>query len=1350
MGCTPSRSEIVNHIAKIGGRTLNNPKGVLPVDSGDKEFSIPLLVKNSSYYNTDESSQSGSQTKDGLKENQEKVLERDKNANFHLSSEDHSYHKILKDNKKIKRTEAETALSKMVESQKNVARDTQIKKQSSCESETTACTLDDKNESNSKQMPKKAKKQKSHKQAKQGRHCKTKEKSTPPLCETEEKVDFPELLVKAHQNAYAFLNPNLSKYEAILCMANQATQTQLHLQQMVSFLVLRFNEINQLLEEIANDGEELLKEVGGNLLWPAGKDDPKEHPDLLQQLLQYTVNKMQVVNGTVASLTSDALQETCSYLQSAVSNLELKLKAKQGFDERLLKTIKLLEASAVGPSESHGNDRTLYSEDSGIGADNESVKGFNSRDKLGKEGSCKACVCDHSSQKHIRPPEEYMGDGTSALVTTRSQDYALERHCKAVFYPSVDTKKGILCLESAREDLSISPQCSSLIKSHSLNSFLSDSTQESEHLKNCESVDYPSEDEESTLGEEEDDNVSLSEMGKDALLKRQMSSPAATDTAWRTATKRIENPEKEEIILKMKDAISEKIKFVPAGSESMGWVEDGKAAVTARPSTASGSRRLAVKQRRSRSEESLRSQAEDPTLLELQRTQKELSKRLEIFYALNESKDTDGKWESLKPRAVVYVQDAEPTTLRSSINKLKACLSKNFSVLPNQDKVPLYRAEQNPASEPDQRSSRTPLNAAVFTQDSLNGKDNESPEIQTLSSGSCTPRKSVKKLIETFSPAEGLVKPINLRPLGPIKCIKKYGLPVMPPTLPFQRGLSPLSHKHRVSPIGDANLPSTNATQCNSSADLPPPSASELSTSDTNGDYDVDFENLPPPPPEILMDNSFDLSVSEESIRMEENSSEETKKPAKTEIHMAKRAQISPKMKASLYSFDLLPSKNINRPNVFINKVLRNTGVDPKFEKYALEQNPSNLYSQENTLASQREQEMKEAADLYKQTHKIIPLPYPSGLSKQNRKENPSERKESGINLASEQNPKQSSPDSLRRNEKSAVLLRRASPTQTPPVQPNCSPTHRQPSPPTSPKVSSPPTQKKMSSPPTQRKLSSPPVGRKQSPPTQRKMSSPPANRREASSPPFCATPSPPTSPSWSYKGLKIPSDSGDEQPPPSSKVASNVHSIFCPATSSLFEAKPPSPPSKPTAKITGKTEVSGFAPKNSVLLRPWGDQSRRLAASTVYPQPFVKRSFSDRRPGFQLRLPAPATASSEPALNQPSIFSVCSMGESTRKAGDSWNSSCFSEIKDSSRSSSHPELYIVGQGLQRDSKCDLDEVKSRKHPVKFYLFICRMFQGSHPMVVSEPVKHQCCRWGTAAQKIKQLVPCHMRSLWQS
>ncbi|KAK2531917.1 hypothetical protein Q9233_005577 [Columba guinea] len=43
------------------------------------------------------------------------------------------------------------------------------------------------------------------------------------------------------------------------------------------------------------------------------------------------------------------------------------------------------------------------------------------------------------------------------------------------------------------------------------------------------------------------------------------------------------------------------------------------------------------------------------------------------------------------------------------------------------------------------------------------------------------------------------------------------------------------------------------------------------------------------------------------------------------------------------------------------------------------------------------------------------------------------------------------------------------------------------------------------------------------------------------------------------------------------------------------------------------------------------------------------------------------------------------SLEESPRKAGDSWNSPGVPEIKESNRSASHPELYIVGQGLQRD-----------------------------------------------------------------
>ncbi|XP_067421481.1 photoreceptor cilium actin regulator [Emydura macquarii macquarii] len=1308
MGCTPSHSEIANHVTKNGTNPLNKPKGILPADPGDEAFSIPLLVKGSSFYDIDTFPQRGCLGKDHLLEKEEKTSELIKNVNFHLSSQDLSISEIHKEEKKTERrvTEAERAISELIESQKHIAEDIQIKKQSSCESEATAFTWDDKNESNAKQTPKKGKKQKSHKPMKQGRHCKPKEKSTPSICKTEKRVDFPDLLVTAHQNAYAYLNPNLSKYEAILCLANQATQTQLLLQQMVSFLVFRFDEINQLLEEIANDGEELLKEVGGNLAWPAGKGDPKEQPDLLQQLLQYTVNKMQLLNGTVTTLTSSALQETWSYLQSAASNLEGKLKAKQGFDERLLRAIKLLEASAVVSSQTQADDRTLYSEDSGIGADNESIKEFNSSDKLGRQTSCDSCAHNHPSQKHTITPGEHLCNGTSLSVTTRSHDCALERHFKDIFYPSVHSKGTASSLGAALENVSTMPQCSNVTKSPSFNSFQSDATQEGEDFKDCESIDSPSanEHEESTPEEDDNDNISLSEMGKDALPRRPMSSPAVTDKKRRPSTNRIENPENEEMILKMKDAISEKIKFVPAKCGQKEWTEDegGKAALTARPSTASGSQKALLKQRRSRSEESLRSQGEDPTLLELQRTQKDLNKRLETFYMLIGNKEIDGKQQVLKPRAATYLQDTEHVTPRSSTNKLKASLSKNFSILPNQDKVPLHKSEQNTVSQPDEKRGRKPLKATASTQDFSYRKENEPPGIQKLNSGGCAPRKSVKKLIETFSPSEGLMKPTNLRTLGPIKCIRKFGLLVMPPTIHLQRGLAPLTHKHRVSPIGDINFPNANASQCNFPTAFP--DVAELSRSDTNEETEEDLENLPPPPPEMLMDTSFDLSECEESTIMEGNTSDIAKKPAKTELHATKRMHISPKIKASLHSIDLLPRKNINTPNMITSKVLRNTGVDSKFRKYSLELNPTNMFfhSQEGKLASQRDHEMKEAADLYKQSHKIIPLQNPSGVSKQNK--NHSESKESSTNLASVQNQKQSSPDSLGRNETSPAFVRRISPMRTPPsspptdkqlsnppahprhivqafnhVQSSFPSTHRQPSPPTNSRVSSPPMQKKLPSPPTQRKLPSPPAGRKQSPPAQRKLSSPPAQRREASPPPFCATLSPPASPSRSHKGLQNSLDSGDEQQPPPSRIASNAHSIFCPATSSLFEAKPSSPPSNCTTEVAGQPEVSAFVRKNCVLLRQWGDQQRRMAMSAANPQPFIKRSFSDRKPGVYLRLPAPVSAGSEPLLNH------ASMEESPRKEGDSWNSTCFSEFKGSSRSASHPELYIVGQGLHRE-----------------------------------------------------------------
>ncbi|XP_037986942.1 photoreceptor cilium actin regulator [Motacilla alba alba] len=1279
MGCTPSRSETDSSAARSGLKALNKPKSVLPIDSRDK--GIPLLVKGSSCYNIDEY---GIQRKDYLEEEEEdRLSELDKNDNVQLSSKTYSDSQISREDKKIERraTDAEVVMSELIESQKHITESIEIRKQTSCESEASAFIWDDKNESNAKQIPKKGKKKKTHKLAKQGQPNKSKEKSILAPCETEKKVDFPELLVKAHQSAYAYLHPNLSKYETILHMANQATQTQLFLQQMISFLVLRFDEINQLLEEIANDGENLLKDVGGNLAWPAEKDDLKEHPDLLQQLLQYTVNKMLLVSGMLASLTSNALQETCSYLQSAASNLEGKLKAKQSFDEHLLRTVKLLEASTVGPSQCHGDDRTLCSEDSGIGVDSESLKEFSALSQHGAQPG-DSCAHGHPSRKHAGTAERV------SMGTAASHGYALGRHFKDMFHSSMQSREPTSCQGGVTEGTSTMPRYASLSKSH--NSLQSDSTQEGEHFKICESTDFPSDEdddddeEESTLGDD-DDNTSLSEMGKDALPRSQ-SSPALTDNIQRQSIKRTENVDTEEIILKMKDAISEKIKFVPAKSGRKEWIEDesGRAVLAKRPSTATGRQRRSGKQRRSRSEESLRSQAEDPTLLELQRTQKELSKRLEILYG----KDIANNLELWKSRTAPYLQDDQITS-RSS-RKLKAGLSKNFSILPNQDKVPLFTSDQNPVLLLNEKRVRKPVRATVPTQETSGGKENDPPGAQMLSGSSCTPRQSVKKLIETFSPTDDLAKAKPLRSLGPIKCIRKFGLPVMPPTTPFQRGLAPLNLKHRISPVEDTNTNDVSSSFPN--AFLPAPPA-ELSKKDIKEETDEDTENLPPPPPEMLMDTSSEnLSEPEEAARIERSSLEDAKKTTKPELHAAKRSQVSPKMKASLQSIDLLPSKNISGPSAVTNKGLRSTrSGDEKLHRYSLELNPTNVRipSQEEILETQR----KEAADLYKQTHKIIPLQNPSGVS--NPHSSSSESKGPNPPAPSLPRQKHGSPDPLRSSEKGSLFTRRVSPSRTAPSSPTekrlfsppahhrhslqafsstqpSSPTlQRKPSPPSSPRVPSPPLQKKLPSPPPQRKPLSPPVGHRQSSPT--------AQRLAGSPTPFPTTPSPPASPSPSYKGPRAGLDAGDNHQLSSSKRGSNVRSIFCPATSSLFEARPPVVPSKCPAEGTSQPEAAAHSQKSSLLFRQPGDHPRKLSLSTSNPQPFVRRSFSDRRPGAQPHLPAPLTAGSEPALHQ------ASLEKSPRKAGDSWNSSGAAESRESNRSASHPELYVVGQGLQRD-----------------------------------------------------------------
>uniref|UniRef100_A0ACB8GBF1 Uncharacterized protein n=1 Tax=Sphaerodactylus townsendi TaxID=933632 RepID=A0ACB8GBF1_9SAUR len=1220
MGCTPSHRVTANQNSEYGSKPLN--KDILLVDPDSEAASVHLPIKDSSPYDTDELCQRVIQSKDHFLEN---TPDEGKKFNSLSLSEDPLFPEAEQEEKGMDRLVSET-VPELTETYQYVSETVKIKKQNSCKSEKTV--LENRNE---KQNPKKGKKQKNGRQGKQDRHCKTKEQSCAPICK-EKKVDFPDLLVKAHQNAYAYLNPSLSKYEIILCIAHQATETQLILQQIVSFLLLRFDEINHLLEEMSKDGEDLLKEVGGDLSWPVDKGYPKEQPDLLQQLLQYTVNKMQLLNGTVAPLTSEVLLESCSFLQSAGSSLEEKLNAKQGFEERLLRTIKHLEAAIVGSSHPHPNDRTLYSEDSGIGVDSESVKDFNFLDKQGVYAGCNSCLphqpLNETTGKRTVCGREQKLTCASVYATTRSHDCAVENRFKDIFYHSAHTKDETLFSGKVTGSAVSVLQHQNLDIRIPLNSMNSAIIHEDE-CEECESTETSStseENDDSSLSEEESD--SMLEKRKEVLPKRLTT--ASKDIKLRFSTKRMETPEKEDIILKMKDAISEKIKFVPGKTEKRGWIEDenGRAVQVQRPSTASRSQKTKVKQRRSKSAESLKSQAEDPTLLELQRTQKDLNKKLEMFYTHNDNKETKHKLASMKQKQQSELQDYEHVTHRSATNKLKASLAKNFSILPSQDKVPLLKQDQNAIREkPDGRKYRKFTTTTMCSQE----QTHEPPRTQKVDSVACAPPcKSVKKLIETFSPGEGLVKTISMRTLGPIKCIQKFGLPSITPNLPLPRGFTPLNQKHRISPIGESVY---------------------LTEKDRHEEIDEnDQENLPLPPPEMLEGLSSDSADSAKGARTESGYSEMINKPPKMTEHCTtkKMSQVSQRMKASLFSIDLLPSKNRNSPNFTANKTSKSI-ADSKPRKWSLELNSADL--PESPLVSHEDYKMKEAADLYRQNHKIILLQNPKEIPEQNERDAANNECKAPLALAQ----RQSSPDSAGKSETTIGFVRRVSLARTPPSSPPsekrlsspplhhrrilqafCPVLHRQPSPPASPRATSPPTQRKMPSPPSQQKLSSPPMGRKQhSPPTHRKAFSPPSHRREPSPPPFSTTPSPPASPSRLHKGLQNNLDSGDEQQPASPKIVSNAHSIFCPATSSLFEAKPPLLPSSSTtdANLRGHSEIS--AQKNKIEAKQYGEQQKRVVINVANPQPFIRRSFSDRRPGFPVPLPLFISAASEPVLSQ-------------------------------------------------------------------------------------------------------------------
>ncbi|XP_056150182.1 photoreceptor cilium actin regulator [Lampris incognitus] len=230
------------------------------------------------------------------------------------------------------------------------------------------------------------------------------------------KVDLPPHMVRAHRAAYDYLNPNISRYDTLMGLLDQAAQTKMSLQPMMKALVMHFEEVNLALEEMAEEGELMLKEHGDYMAWPSGmtgssdmsnkptmdtdtSSDPP--PDLLHQLLQHSLEKMRLVGNSVQGLGDSTLEEVVEYFASLSRLLGERLHTKQAAEQRLALVLGRVEVAAI--KRSNPEDSALHSEDSGIGGENESLTGCERhRRSRGSAGS-------GSSGS--------MGNGDGALVT---------------------------------------------------------------------------------------------------------------------------------------------------------------------------------------------------------------------------------------------------------------------------------------------------------------------------------------------------------------------------------------------------------------------------------------------------------------------------------------------------------------------------------------------------------------------------------------------------------------------------------------------------------------------------------------------------------------------------------------------------------------------------------------------------------------------------------------------------------------------------------------------------------------------------------------------------------------------
>ncbi|XP_008397903.1 uncharacterized protein C2orf71 [Poecilia reticulata] len=897
---------------------------------------------------------------------------------------------------------------------------------------------------------------------------------------TDQKVDFPEPLVKAHQAAYAFLNPSINKYDSVLELMEEATQTQIAVQTMIAFMALRYEEIIQGLEEMTEEGEQVLKENGEHLAWPSqmknlsssqrtsGQINSESPPDLLQQLLQYTTQRMRNVSRTVCGIGDSALEEAVDYFASVSELLEEKLKIKRTLEARMMRLLTQIEMASL--RKPGGEDSALFSEDSGIGAENESINGC---EKHHRRESCGS----NGTNRTPLSPTEY----TAINITGASM---------GKYGTQMSPSFSLTSLNSLDSTCTIVPndQRDSLLGSASLD------------------------DGEDDNNDEEEGDRGVKE-GKVAFPRRSNSSPMSSATPpLRIPRKRIENPQNVEMTLKMKNAVSDRIRFVQkqntgakakvAGTPKTtrhDWTDE-EVQSPRRPQTAIAVRRTEIKKnpvargQRSRSAESLRSKGEDPTLFELERTQNALNQRLQKM-----SKTKVGG----NSKSVMFKQTQGNSPAQSpAINRKQPPQGKNNNSQSPKDKTRLlkYNNKKEIISDVDEDKQEEKTESKCHIKATPPSSPPLSPQ---LSSGFHRGRNSVKKLIDTFS--QGIEVRETPTVLGPLKGVRKCGVPILP-------GLGNV----------EAVL-STGVTSCRP----------ESTTSEKNDYFDLD--NLPPPPLEVLMDTSFESAPSGSTA-----AGDGTTKVGKSPV--LKRPAVSQRLRSSVQTVTVLPSKG------GIPQSMKTVFQGTKVSQHDGMETESSNHQIRKTLHTRRSSDSNsESSSISKQA-----ISEPQGESP---------------------NVHHIGKFSVPQSNTSATIVPPSSVASSQPVgTPPVSKGRMLPSTPSTPsnlhrRLPSPLGSKKEVTTPS---TNSSPVNK--TPPTppalQRRLPSPPvANQNSSTSYPFKA-PSPPASPKvqkWSRK------NSTEES---SAQMFSNARSVFCPVSPSMFEAQPCSVVQPPQAWTSNRVSV--------------------------------------------------------------------------------------------------------------------------------------------------------------------------------